>query len=318
VSLASHRRLRASKNNRAVNKNERLTSLLREARSLLDEEQGQKIDTLLQEFENDTPPTSPITSTRSMNWPRSASVDMDHDSQAPNESQVSASVGSDQDLDYLDEDLLDERHPSETGYMGRNSQVRWMRTLHRKLDRSSFETSDSLHQPPGSSEGAFAKRSEALHARQEESRFSSSLSDYNFYLDNENLHEIEQVDPYAIPPLDTAKKLWTFYKRAVHDPVRILDDNFEPQLGTYYRAIQAGGTVKTAARWTAIMNLVFAIGARYSHLVGADWQADDHDHLVYMSRAVHFLGLKSMATLVCAPDKLLIQVWTTRRYRALH
>lgn len=245
-------------------------------------------------------------------------MDMDHDSQAPDESRVSASVGSDQDLDYLDEDLLDELRPSETGYMGRNSQVRWMRTLHRKLDRSSSEPSDLSYPPPGSSDGAFAKRSEALYARQEESRFNSPLSNYNFYLDNENLQEIEQVDPYAIPPLDTAKKLWTFYKRAVHDPIRILDENFEPQLGTYYRAIQAGGNVKPAARWAAILNLVFAIGARYSHLVGADWQADDHDHLVYMSRAVHFLGLKSMATLVCAPDKLLIQVSAISRYRVFY
>jgi len=235
-------------------------------------------------------------------------MDMGHGSQALDESQVSASVGSDQDLDFAEEDFLDDLCPSETGFMGRNSQIQWMRTLQRMLNQSSRQPSDLAYLPPGSSEENFARRSDALHARQEELGKPSPLSEYYFYLDNENIHEIEQVDPNAIPPVDMARKLFGYYKRAVHDPIRIIDDHFGDQLSTYYRAIQAGGVGYIPPRWTAIMNLVFAIGARYSHLVGADWQADDRDHLVYMSRAVHYLGLKNMATLVCAPDRLLIQV----------
>lgn len=33
------------------------------------------------------------------------------------------------------------------------------------------------------------------------------------------------------------------------------------------------------------MNLVFAIGAVYSHLIVADWRGDENDHLAYHSRA---------------------------------
>jgi hypothetical protein len=57
------------------------------------------------------------------------------------------------------------------------------------------------------------------------------------------------------------------------------------------------------------MNLVFAIGARYSHLIGAERRADDRDHLVYMSRAVHLLELQSVNTLVAQPDQALIQAF---------
>lgn len=61
------------------------------------------------------------------------------------------------------------------------------------------------------------------------------------------------------------------------------------------------------------MNLVFAIGARYSHLVDAEWRADDRDHLVYMWRAVHLLQLQQMRTLTLHPEQRLIQVGIPKR-----
>jgi hypothetical protein len=41
------------------------------------------------------------------------------------------------------------------------------------------------------------------------------------------------------------------------------------------------------------MNLLFAIGAKCSHLIGAQCRGDERDHLVYMARAVNLLGLKN-------------------------
>jgi hypothetical protein len=38
-------------------------------------------------------------------------------------------------------------------------------------------------------------------------------------------------------------------------------------------------------KWLAIVNLIFAISARYSHVVRAEWRGDDRDHLIYFSRA---------------------------------
>jgi hypothetical protein len=55
------------------------------------------------------------------------------------------------------------------------------------------------------------------------------------------------------------------------------------------------------------MNLLLAIGAKYSHLIAADWGGDDRDHLVYMTRAVHLLGLKNTVMIISGPDLSLVQ-----------
>ena len=74
-------------------------------------------------------------------------------------------------------------------------------------------------------------------------------------------------------------------------------------------------TLTSCTNVKAMMNLVFAIGARYSHLIGAEWQADDRDHLVYMWRAVHLLELDAMDTLVSQPHQSLIQVISTLGFK---
>jgi hypothetical protein len=60
-------------------------------------------------------------------------------------------------------------------------------------------------------------------------------------------------------------------------------------------------------KWRARMNIVFAIGAKYSHLIGADWKGDERDHLVYMTRAVQLLGLKDTVNLISGPDLEVVQ-----------
>jgi hypothetical protein len=55
------------------------------------------------------------------------------------------------------------------------------------------------------------------------------------------------------------------------------------------------------------MNLLLAIGAKYSHLIGAEWRGDDGDHLVYMTRAVRLLSLKNTVMIISAPDLGLVQ-----------
>lgn len=59
--------------------------------------------------------------------------------------------------------------------------------------------------------------------------------------------------------------------------------------------------------WRAQLNLLFAIGAKHSHLVGAEWAGHERDHLVYMKRAVHLLGLKDTVMLISGPDFDLVQ-----------
>jgi hypothetical protein len=227
------------------------------------------------------------------------------------EALVSASVASNEDLDFLEEDLLQSAPATSTGYMGRSSQVQWLRALETKVDQPEGEPLDLPYGPPGTSDEASDKRADALHRRQllTESKTprGSYFTDYYFYLDNTNI-DIDIGDPHIVPSADTARRLFGYYKAAVHSPFHILDDTFETQLDRFYAKAHSSVPANVCSKWKAVMNLVFAIGARYSHLVGAEWQADDRDHLVYMWRAVSLLELGSINTLISQPDQLIIQV----------
>jgi hypothetical protein len=292
-----------------LNKNELLINLLHDLRGVIDEEHGKMIDDTLQQFEDDTPPPTPSLMTRFTEKQRRASSgDKDYDgSQAAEDAYMSASRDSNEEVDLLDEDQDLLQGPSETGYLGRNSQVQWMRTLQRKLAQAEGKPSHLPHAPPGGGDEAIAKLADAPHLHQQ-SFSSRPLKDYYFYLDKDPVDNVKNVHPDIVPSAETAERLFDIYQNAVDTPFRILDDQFGNQLRTYYQLVQRGGVLNVCPKWKAIMNLVFAIGARFSQLVGADWQIDDYNHSVYMARAVHFLELEKITTLVCAPDKSLIHV----------
>lgn len=296
--------------NRALHKIEVLSTLLKDISGVLDDGRTRRIDDALKEFGNDTPPPSlsvPIKSRDKRSRRTSSSDEMDRGRWAFDEAHVSSSAGSDNDLDCPEEDLLRDQRSSETGYVGRNSQIQWMRTLQRKLAQTGGGPSDMPFSALGDSEETSFKCSDALHERQKQSACARSLSDYYFYLDDTEIN-IDFSDPDVVPFLETAEKLFEFYQVAVHNPFRILDSSFKDELRTYYQVHHREGTMNVCVKWKAILNLVFAIGARFSHLVSADWRADGGDHHVYMSGAVQFLELKQITTLVCPPDVSLIQV----------
>jgi hypothetical protein len=304
--------------NRATHKSEVLFSLLKDISGALDDEHTKRIDDVLKEFENDTPPPSPSVPTKSRDKrPRrtSSSDEMDRGRWAFDEAHVSSPVGSNEDLDsdFLEKDVLRDLGLSQTGYMGRNSQIQWMRVLQRKLDQPGGGPYDMSYAAPRDSEEASFKRSDASYERQKQSAGAGPLSDYYFYLDNTDIN-IDIDDPDVVPPVEIAKKLFESYQVAVHDPFRILNSSFEEELQTYYRLSQRGSTMNVCVKWKAILNLVFAIGARFSHLVGGDWRANGCNHHVYMLRATHFLGLNQTTTLICAPDISLIRVSVSVSY----
>jgi hypothetical protein len=227
------------------------------------------------------------------------------------EAHVSASVGSNDDLDFVQEDLLRANETESAGFMGRNSQAQWLRALEAKVEQPENEPSYMEYGPPGASAEAFSRRAEALHERQE--RFGhtqanqNSATSYYFYLDKTNI-EIDLGDPNIVPSASIAQRLFGYYKNAVHSPFKLIDNEFEKQLQVYFNVIESRTTVNVCPKWKAVMNLVFAIGARYSHLVRAEWRADNRDHLVYMWRAIHLLELQNMKALVSHPEQRLIQV----------
>ncbi|CAN9474373.1 unnamed protein product [Alternaria alternata] len=124
------------------------------------------------------------------------------------ETHVSASVGSNEDLDFVQEDILRTEDADNTGYMGRNSQVQWLRALETKIEHPERESSDLPYGPPGAEGDAFNQRAKALRGRQQhgdnrQSPHNDQFLGYYFYLDKSNI-DIDIGDPHVIPFADTA------------------------------------------------------------------------------------------------------------------
>jgi hypothetical protein len=134
------------------------------------------------------------------------------------------------------------------------------------------------------------------------------VSNSTFYLDSDDLKVDVTVDPYELPPPERAEKLFDCYMQTMHTSFPILPDVFDKQFQDFNDSVKQNRPYQVPAEWQAILNLVLAIGAQYSHLTQAEWRADEKDHLVYMTRATRILGLNEMTTVLSAPTLLSIQV----------
>lgn len=146
----------------------------------------------------------------------------DEDGEAHGEAYVTASVGSNEDLDHLDEDLMRDHGSRATGYIGLNSEVQWLRSAQRQTEDTGAEPYGQPHGPPGSTQNAARERSDALHARRDDTKEHSRqgsmkyMNDTTFYLDNDDIDMDIFLDPYEDPDPDVAERLLNCYFETVH------------------------------------------------------------------------------------------------------
>lgn len=131
----------------ALQRNQTLTTLLNGVSVDL-ETSRKRIEDALKDFEDDTPLTPPVPIKSISKRLRRASSFNKQDDNSPNsrEAQVAASVRSIEELDFLEGDQLQNEDASETGYMGRNFQVQWLRSPQGNLRQPEEEGSVSWKQ----------------------------------------------------------------------------------------------------------------------------------------------------------------------------
>lgn len=191
-------------------------------------------------------------------------------------------------LDLVDENLHETDQARATGFVGPNSEVQWLRTF-LLLERGDSDTATS------------ERGSSANTANNEQ------VSTVTFYLDSKNIDLEFNVDPYELPTADVAEQLLNIYLDKVHDSFPILPRKlFQDQCQRYFEALRHRSALRLSSKWQAILNLVFAIGAKYSHLIKVNWQADERDHLIYQARASAFAWNEN--TIGQHPDLPQIQV----------
>lgn len=206
------------------------------------------------------------------------------------EADVSAEVGSNEDVDAVEEDLFADESARAAGFLGQASDVQVLRRLYQ---HSRQPRATGPFGPPGGSDEAAAQRVQASTDRKANDEVWQPTKEYNFYLDDQDMDvDVDiAVDPSELPPYQVARELFDAYMMTVHDSFPVPDRaDLEHHLQQHYHAPGQGKPSELSARRTlAILNLVFAIGAVYAHLQNSPFQGDARDHLLYHKRSWHLL-----------------------------
>lgn len=193
------------------------------------------------------------------------------------ETDVSATVGSTGALDKTLEDFAANEKTRSTGFMGKNSEITWMQRLKQENKFGSSSGGDLPSYAAQRVQGGDQTQSADPSLDYEG---NVTVNEASYHLDDFAMPSLDAVDAYELPTLDTANHLFETYISRVHPTFPIIGKlTFTNQ----FRRFMAGEM--PGEKWLAILNLIFAISARYAHIVRAEWRGDDRDHLVYFSRA---------------------------------
>ncbi|KAF2740060.1 hypothetical protein EJ04DRAFT_531172 [Polyplosphaeria fusca] len=265
-----------------------MVALLKDLKDRAADDDGAKIVDLLDAVEEDMSESRP-TSAPSVPDNDAAAGELDHHLAFP--------IINTDSLDLLEEDLLRDQSARATGFVGKNSEVQWLRSLALHLERSEDESTKL----PSAERATTETRPSLGFGRIEQ------VASFSFYRDVDDVDFDHDIDVNELPPPDVAERLLGCYMSTVHSSFPILPrKSFELNLRKYLQAVRAGTAPRLNEKWRSILNLVFAIGAKHSHLVKASWRGDEHDHLAYQVRA-RALGFNGNV-LASPPDLPLIQV----------
>ena len=207
------------------------------------------------------------------------------------EYKASARAGSTESLDCIDEDYNRTPAARATGYYGKTSDVTWMQRLKRPTRSSSDDNDQDEDDDEDSSHGG--QTSPGPRHGHLASDFSP-INESSYHCDDLTLTPPDEVDDLELPSQETADMLFQSYLETIHPAFPIIGKiTFISQ----YQAFQLSqDKSKINKNWLAILNLIFAISAKYSHLIQAEWSGDKSDHLIYFTRA-RMLGFSADAIL---------------------
>lgn len=226
----------------------------------------------------------------------------DAESESGGESLASAGAGSTGALDRTNEDFTREQARS-TGFMGKNSEITWLQRVREEnkfgddepnVHGDKAQSQPGLRNPGGSSDAQIPLA---------EGETGFSINESSYHMDDQAITTFEAVDPYEMPTRETAQHLFNAYITRVHPTFPLIG---KVNLSNQFHKFVNGSVQRPPEKWLAIVNLIFAIGATYSHRIKAEWEGDERDHLIYFTRA-RMLSITS-ETIFQHPDLQQIQI----------
>jgi hypothetical protein len=184
----------------------------------------------------------------------------------------SSSVGPFDVVDHTEEDFNRDEMARATGFIGKSSEITWLQKLSREVEECDewpyvFDVS-GLPSPSATPRA--------------DTKGDPLVAWSNYYLDDMDLPAAVQMDIYEVPSRETATRLFNAYLTSVHPSYPIIGiSTFVSQFQVFFNQ----PTLRPGSKWLAILNLIFAIGAKYIHLTDCEWKGREDDHHVYFSRA---------------------------------
>ncbi|KAE8163898.1 fungal-specific transcription factor domain-containing protein [Aspergillus tamarii] len=168
--------------------------------------------------------------------------------------------------DHTEEDFNKDDFTRATGFIGKSSEIAWLQMLSKYVDSGC----EICHPTSDISSPALT------------SYYDGPVASSSYHLDDFDMPTIERLDTSELPSKDTATKLFNAYLNSVHPSFPIIGiSTFASQFQAFFN----NPSLKPGNKWLAILNLIFAIGARYAHLTNAEWRRDRDDHYPYFIRA---------------------------------
>lgn len=187
----------------------------------------------------------------------------------------SPSVGS-FEVDHTEEDFNRDETARATGFIGKSSEITWLQKLGKEINHDCEAYTANA---PSISDNGLPSPSLTPRA---DGPSDPSVASSNYYLDDLDMPSTVQLDAYEVPSRETATKLFNAYLTSVHPSFPIIGiSTFVSQFQVFFNQ----PSLKPGNKWLAILNLIFAIGAKYAQVTDADLQENDDDHLKYFSRA---------------------------------
>ena len=195
----------------------------------------------------------------------------------------SSSVAPADLIDHTEEDFNRDETARATGFIGKSSEIVWLQRLNQEV-KNECETWSANMKITGDDNGL---PSPTLTPRPDNCS-DPCVASTNYYLDDLDIPTPERTDPYEVPSRETAAKLLNVYLTSIHPSFPIIGiSTFVSQFQVFF----GQPSVKPGNKWLAILNLIFAIGAKHAKLTNAEWKQGEDDHQIYFSRA-RTLGLE--------------------------
>ena len=213
--------------------------------------------------------------------PRRKDKAIDQSSGSLGEHRYNARAGSLESVDRIDEDLNRDAKIRATGYYGKNSDISWMHGLRRRTEQDQDGQNEGKVQDRESTSSTAIPGSKRPIVRRPSAGLSS-MSSSTYHCDDLSLSITNlAVNRYDVPSREVSDLLLQCYFDTVQPSFPII---CSVHFVAEYKDFYADPTAVTDS-WLAILNLMFAIGAKYAHLTRAQWAGREGDHLVYFTRA---------------------------------